>query len=49
MTKASHSLRRIDTTAKVHIGDGPTTTLVELSTVGDVPGIDEKAFTKFAE
>lgn len=49
LSKAGHIPTRIDTTAKVHLGDGPKITLIELSTVGDVPGIDEKTFIEFAE
>lgn len=49
LSKAGHVPTRIDTTAKVHLGEGPKITLIELSTVGDVPGIDEKTFVDFAE
>jgi osmotically inducible protein OsmC len=49
LSKAGHVPMRIDTTAKVHLGEGPKITLIELSTVGDVPGIDEKTFMEFAE
>jgi osmotically inducible protein OsmC len=49
LSKADHIPTRIDTTAKVHLGEGPKITLIELSTVGDVPGIDEKTFVDFAE
>lgn len=49
LSKAGHVPTRIDTTAKVHLGEGPKITLIELSTVGDVPGIDEKTFMEFAE
>ena len=49
LSKAGHVPTRIDTTAKVHLEDGPKITLIELSTVGDVPGIDEKTFMEFAE
>jgi osmotically inducible protein OsmC len=49
LSKAGHIPTRIDTTAKVHLGDGPKITLIELSTVGDVPRIDEKTFIEFAE
>jgi osmotically inducible protein OsmC len=49
LSKAGHTPTRIDTTAKVHLGEGPKITLIELSTVGDVPGIDEKTFVEFAE
>ena len=49
LSKAGHIPTRIATTAKVHLGDGPKITLIELSTVGEVPGIDEKTFIDFAE
>ncbi|HJS17390.1 MAG TPA: OsmC family protein [Anaerolineales bacterium] len=49
LSKAGHIPTRIDTTAKVHLGEGPKITLIELSTVGEVPGIDEKRFIEFAE
>jgi len=49
LSKAGHVPTRIATTAKVHIEEGPKITLIELSTVGEVPGIDEKTFTDFAE
>lgn len=48
LSKAGHVPTRIDTTAKVHLGEGPKITLIELSTVGEVPGIDEKTFVDFA-
>jgi osmotically inducible protein OsmC len=49
LSKAGHVPTSIATTAKVHLGDGPRITLIELSTVGDVPGIDEKKFIEIAE
>ncbi|MDX9864386.1 MAG: OsmC family protein [Anaerolineaceae bacterium] len=49
LSKADHTPTQIDTTAKVHLGEGPKITLIELSTVGEVPGIDEKTFKEFAE
>jgi len=49
LSKAGHVPTSIATTAKVHLGDGPRITLIELSTVGDVPGMDEKTFIKIAE
>jgi osmotically inducible protein OsmC len=49
LSKAGHIPTRIATTAKVHLGDGPKITLIELSTVGEVAGIDEKTFIEFAE
>jgi osmotically inducible protein OsmC len=49
LSKAGHIPTRIATTAKVHLGEGPKITLIELSTVGEVPEIDEKTFIEFAE
>jgi len=49
LSKAGHVPTRIDTTARVHLGEGPKIKLIELSTVGDVPGIDEETFKQFAE
>lgn len=49
LSKAGHIPTNIATTAAVHLGDGPKITLIELSTVGEVPGIDEKTFIEFAE
>lgn len=49
LSKAGHVPTRIDTTAKVHLGEGPKITLIELFTIGEVPGIDEKTFVDFAE
>ncbi len=49
LSTAGHVPTRIATTATVHLGDGPKIVLIELSTVGTVPGIDEKTFLDFAE
>ena len=49
LSKAGHTPVQINTTASVHLGDGPKITLIELSTTGIVPGIDESTFTEFAE
>jgi len=49
LSKAGHVPTRIATTAKVHLGEGPKITRIELSTIGEVPGIDEKSFLEFAE
>jgi osmotically inducible protein OsmC len=34
----------IETSAKVHLGDGPTIVKIELDTVATVPGLSEEAF-----
>ncbi len=49
LSKDGHQPKRINTTAKVHLGEGPKITLIELTTVGDVPGMDEKTFLSYAE
>ena len=49
LSDAGHVPASIATTAKVHLGAGPRIRLIELSTVGEVPGIDENTFIEFAE
>jgi len=49
LSEAGHVPTSIATTAKVHLGAGPRIRLIELSTVGEVPGIDESTFIEFAE
>lgn len=49
LADAGHNPTRIATSAKVHLGAGPKITLIELTTEGQVPGIDEKTFQEFAE
>ncbi len=49
LTKAGFTATRIDTTATVHLGEGPTITLIELATQATVPGISEAAFQETAE
>ncbi len=49
LSKAGHVPVKIETTAKVHLEAGPKIALIELSTVGDVPGIDQNTFLEFAE
>jgi osmotically inducible protein OsmC len=52
MAEAGHEPRSVATTAKVHLRnvDGePTIAKIELETEGEVPGIDEAEFTRFAE
>lgn len=43
LTKTGVNPTRIHTTAKVHLGDGPTVTLIELDTVVEAPGLDDAA------
>lgn len=40
---------RLDCTAKVHLGEGPTITKIELHLEGKVPGLDEAKFRQLAE
>ena len=49
LTKAGFTPTSIETTAKVHLEDGPKIALIELDTNAVVPGIDEKAFLEIAE
>jgi len=49
LSEAGYIPTRIATTVKVHLGAGPKITLIELSTVGEVPGIDQETFEEFAE
>jgi osmotically inducible protein OsmC len=49
LTDAGFPPTRIRTTAVVHLGDGPTINLIELSTEAEVPGLDAAAFKKHAE
>jgi osmotically inducible protein OsmC len=47
-----HTPTSVETTAKVHlnkVSDGFRITLIELETVGDVPGIDAATFQSYAE
>ena len=50
--KAGRTPTRIHTVAKVHLGAtdaGPTITRIDLETEGEVPGLDEAGFRKYAE
>ncbi|MBM4421948.1 MAG: OsmC family protein [Chloroflexi bacterium] len=49
LSKGGFPPKAIRTTATVHLGDGPTITLIELNTEGDVPGCDEKTFLEQAD
>ncbi len=52
LSKAGHTVKRIQSTAKVHLGtvDGaPKITKIELDTVAEVPGLDEATFMEHAE
>jgi lipoyl-dependent peroxiredoxin len=49
LTKAGLKPTRIATTATVHLGDGPTITLIELDTQAEVPNLTEPDLQKHAE
>lgn len=44
LTKAGFTPTNISTAAKVHLGDGPTITLIALETNAVVPNLDEATF-----
>jgi len=46
LTKAGYTPTRIATNAKVHLGDGPRITLIELDTQAEVPNLDDATFQK---
>ena len=48
LSNAGFTPTRIHTTAKVHIGAGPTITKIELNTEAEVPGLDEATFAEKA-
>ena len=49
LTDAGFTPARIQTTAVVHLEDGPTIALIELSTEAAVPGLKEADFLSHAE
>lgn len=49
LTEEGHVPDKIETTAKIHLGAGPRIRLIELTTTGHVPGIDDKKFQELAE
>lgn len=44
LTAAGHTPTSIDTTASVHLGEGPAVSKIELETVAVVPGVDQSTF-----
>jgi osmotically inducible protein OsmC len=48
LTKANLPPTRIDTTATVHLGEGPTVTKIELVTRADVPNATPEQFAELA-
>ncbi len=49
LTGAGFTPTRISTTAKVHLDEGPTITLIELNTQAEVPGLTDADLQKHAE
>lgn len=52
LDKAGHAPRRIATRARVHLekqGEGFSITRIDLITEGEVPGIDDAEFVRFAQ
>ena len=48
LSNAGFTPTSIHTTAKVHLGAGPTITKIELNTEAEVPGLDEATFAEKA-
>jgi len=49
LSKSGFPPEEIRTSARVHLGDGPAITLIELETEGRVPGCSEAVFLEHAE
>ena len=49
LTNAGYKPVRIATSARVHLGAGPTITLIELTTQAEVPGLSEAGLQEHAE
>lgn len=49
ISKDGFTVNHIETTARVHLDNGPLISLIELETQADVPGLDDQAFQKYAE
>jgi osmotically inducible protein OsmC len=49
LSKSGFPPAEIRTTAKVHLGEGPAITLIELETAAQVPGCTEAVFLQHAE
>ena len=49
LEKAGHPVKEIRTNARVHLGEGPSITKIELETEADVPGIDPAKFRAVAD
>jgi lipoyl-dependent peroxiredoxin len=49
LSNAGYTPTQIRTSAKVHLGEGPRITLIELTTEAEVPNLDEKTFLENVE
>ncbi|UCH27125.1 MAG: OsmC family protein [Trueperaceae bacterium] len=49
LSNAGYPPTRIETEAKVHLGEGPAINLIELHTEADVPGVSQETFEELAE
>ena len=49
LTTAGFPPKQIRTSAKVHLGEGPRITLIELDSEAEVPDVDEKTFQEKVE
>jgi lipoyl-dependent peroxiredoxin len=49
LTNAGYIPTSIRTSAKVHLGAGPTISLIELTTEAEVPGVDDAQFQELAQ
>ena len=52
LAKAGHKPKKVQTSAQVHfdkVGEGFAITRIQLTTEGNVPGLNEQEFKKFAE
>ena len=49
LTNAGFPPNRIQTTATVHLTDGPTISKIELNSEAEVPGVDQNTFNELAE
>lgn len=49
LEKAGHPPKDVRTTAKVHLGEGPRITRIELDTEAEVPGMDDAAFQQHVQ
>jgi osmotically inducible protein OsmC len=49
LTNAGYPPTQIRTSARVHLGEGPRISLIELATEAEVPKVDEKTFQESVE